>query len=132
MTSQRRLILETLSSASGHPTAEELFGLVQQNAPGIHLSTVYRTMRWLEQEGLVNARVFDQEQRQERFDLALPSEHHHFLCNSCKQVIEFDDPLVDEIKSNFEQASGSLVEMASVVFYGLCEDCQKTRQVTAW
>ena len=90
MTSQRRLILQTLDSVSDHPTAEDLFELVRQCDPSLNLSTVYRTLRWLEQEGLVSTRRFDEDRRQERFDPGHPGEHYHFLCSNCKAVIEFE------------------------------------------
>lgn len=126
MTNQRRLILQILDSVSGHPTAEELFDLVNECDPSLHLSTVYRTLRWLESEGLVSTRRFIEDNRQERFDPALPSEHHHFMCSRCKKVIEFDHPQVDEIRKQFEQNSGSHVRNASLTFYGLCEECSST------
>jgi Fe2+ or Zn2+ uptake regulation protein len=130
MTAQRRLILETLETLGCHPTAEDLFAEVHQQDPSLSLSTVYRTLRWLEGEGLVSARRFDEERRQERFDPVLPAEHHHFLCTLCKLVIEFEDPLIDSIKAGFEGETGSLVESASVTLYGLCSQCRNERHET--
>lgn len=130
MTAQRRLILETLDCLGCHPTAEDLFEEVHQQDPSLNLSTVYRTLRWLEQEGLVSARRFDDERRQERFDPASPAEHHHFLCSVCKSVIEFDDLLIDSIKEQFETWSGCEVESASVTLYGVCSPCKTERDRT--
>ena len=126
MTSQRRIICETLESLSGHPTAEDLFALVNERDPSINLSTIYRTLRWMEGEGLVSARRFDEDRRQERFDPAHPSEHHHFLCHACKRVIEFDNPLIDQVVASFEDDAGAKVENVSIVLYGLCSRCQQT------
>jgi Fe2+ or Zn2+ uptake regulation protein len=123
MTEQRRLILETLKSVQGHPTAEELHQLVKRRAPGLHLSTVYRTMRWLEEEGLINSLWLEEERRQERFDTSFMTEHHHFVCTRCKQVVEFDSPELDHIQAAYEQEQGVKVENASLVFYGLCRPC---------
>jgi Fe2+ or Zn2+ uptake regulation protein len=125
MTAQRRLILETLENTSSHPTAEQLFEGVSKFDPNIHLSTVYRTLRWLEQEGLVSARRFDEGQRQERFDPALPSEHDHFVCKSCQRVIEFNNPHKQAIRDQFEIETGAIVETISIELYGLCADCQQ-------
>lgn len=125
MTNQRRLILETLESLESHPTAEELYGLVKEVDPTLHLSTVYRTLRWLEEEGLVSSRIFDADCRQERFDPAAHSEHYHFMCTSCKRVIEFDNLLVETIKAQFELHTGAQVEVGTVVLYGLCADCRQ-------
>jgi Fe2+ or Zn2+ uptake regulation protein len=125
MTSQRRMILEALNDLGSHPTAEEIFAVVNQRDPTVNLSTVYRTLRWLEQEGLVSARRFDEGRRQERFDAVLPAEHHHFQCTVCKAVIEFDHPSIRAIKSQFAASSGCRVESASVMLYGICPDCLK-------
>jgi len=125
MTSQRMMILEALDCLGCHPTAEEIFAVVCQRDPSVNLSTVYRTLRWLEQEGLVSARHFDENRRQERFDAVLPAEHHHFQCTACKSVIEFDHPLIQAIKAQFAGSSGCQVGSASVMLYGLCPQCRK-------
>jgi Fe2+ or Zn2+ uptake regulation protein len=124
MTAQRRLILEELECLDCHPTAEDLYDAVRQREAGINLSTIYRTLRWLEQAGMISARRFDEEGRQERFDPALPAEHHHFVCSACKSVIEFDDPQIENIKTWFEKRTGAKVELASVTLYGLCSQCR--------
>jgi Fe2+ or Zn2+ uptake regulation protein len=128
MTSQRRLILEALDCLGCHPTAEEIFAVVCQRDASLNLSTVYRTLRWLEQEGLVSARRFDENRRLERFDAVTPSEHHHFQCTACKIVIEFDHPLIQSIKAQFAGSSGCQVVSASMMLYGLCPRCQKLQQ----
>ncbi|MEJ2599337.1 MAG: Fur family transcriptional regulator [Anaerolineales bacterium] len=124
LTSQRRLIVQVLENIDIHPTAEELHDLVKERDPSVHLSTVYRTLRWLEDEGLVSARVFNDEFHQERFDPVAPSEHYHFLCMRCNKVIEFNTLLVNAIKAQFELHSGAMVESGSVVLYGVCSDCR--------
>ena len=125
MTSQRRLLLSILESLKEHPTAEELFILASKQDPSLNLSTVYRTMRWLEGESLVSARVFAEERRQERFDAALPSEHHHFMCTNCKEVIEFDSDQFNTIKSQFQDQNEARVLTGSIVLYGLCSNCRE-------
>jgi Fe2+ or Zn2+ uptake regulation protein len=125
MTPQRRLIVDTLEEMSGHPTAEELYEVVKKNLPSLHLSTVYRTLRWLEQEGKVSARRFEEDARLERFDYAQSTEHHHFQCTICREVIEFDNPLLEKVKRNFELQSGAQVENVSLMLYGVCTACKQ-------
>ena len=125
MTNQRRLLLSILDSLGEHPTAEELLLIAHKQDPDLNLSTVYRTLRWLEAENLVSARLFAEERRQERFDAALPSEHHHFMCTKCKNVIEFDTELLADIKSQFQDSSGASVRTGSIVLYGLCPKCHR-------
>lgn len=123
MTAQRQLIFEILENSSNHLTAEEVYSLARSNDPTLNLSTVYRALRWLESENLIMTRLFQEERRQERFDAALPSEHHHFICKACKSVSEFDTSLLDKIVSDFESESGAHVETGSIVLYGLCTRC---------
>ena len=129
LTSQRRVLFDILDSLSEHPTAEELLTIAREQDPDINLSTVYRTLRWLEAENLVSARLFNEDRRQERFDPVLPSEHHHFMCTRCKSVIEFNSSLFDSIKSNFQELNGARVTTGSIVLYGLCADC-RNKQAT--
>jgi len=126
MTSQRKMILETLESLEGHPTAEELFAVASRRDANLNLSTVYRTLRWLEQEGMVSTRRFDEARSVDRFDAASPVEHHHFVCSQCKKVIEFDLPLIETVKARFALLNGCQVESASVTLYGLCPDCSSS------
>ena len=126
MTSQRRLILDTLSKMESHPTAEEVYTVVRQQDSSLHLSTVYRTLRWLETEGLIQSRQFGAGLRQERFDPILDGEHYHFYCQSCHQVIEFNTLLVNAIKAQFELHSGAEVDYGTVILYGRCAECRET------
>ena len=123
MTAQRALILSTLDTLDTHPTAEELHAIAAQKDSTLHLSTVYRTLHWLEQEGLVSARRFDEDRRHERFDPMLPRQHHHFRCTACGSVIEFDHPALPFIQEDFEQQYGARVDNLSLMFYGLCSCC---------
>ncbi len=127
MTAQRRLLLSILDSLGEHPTAEELLLFARKQDPDLNLSTVYRTLRWLEAENLVSARMFAEERRQERFDAALPSEQHHFMCTGCKNVIEFDTGLFAAIKNKFKEFSGASVTTGSIVLYGLCPNCRQVK-----
>ena len=127
MTSQRRIILQVLESQDTHPSAEQLFLLALQQDASINLSTVYRTLHWLEQAGLIRARVFenpDSPGRGSRFDKALPIEHHHFICTVCNAVIEFDSQLAEALKTEFQQNFRAEVESASVMLYGICANCR--------
>jgi Fe2+ or Zn2+ uptake regulation protein len=125
MTAQRRLILEVLATSPDHPTAEEIYRRARESDSALHLSTVYRTLRWLEEEGLVSPRWFEDERRQERFDTLVDSEDHfHFRCRVCNEIIEFSDPLIDQVKAGYERLFGGRVESATLTLYGTCERCR--------
>ena len=98
----------------------------------LHLSTVYRTLRWLEEQALVTPRWFEEERRQERFDAnpdELHGDHYHFRCEICKQIVEFSDARVEEIKRSFAAATGADVAQANLVLYGTCAACRADEAV---
>lgn len=125
MTAQRRLILETLEQLGTHPNAEQIYQAVQRRDPRIHPSTVYRTLGWLADQGLVSTLRLDSGRgdRCEHYDPATQEEHHHFICTACEQVIEFDWPLKD-VKQMVAQRFGVVTERASLTVYGLCATCR--------
>jgi Fe2+ or Zn2+ uptake regulation protein len=126
MTAQRRLILETLETLSGHPTAEEVYALVQERDPRLNASTVYRTLAWLEGAGLVSHCHLDSGpdgERSERYDPVTPVEHHHFICTGCGQVTEFPAPEIEAIKAEYAAQHRATVEKAALTLYGVCAQC---------
>jgi Fe2+ or Zn2+ uptake regulation protein len=127
MTAQRKLILDVLESCTDHPTAEEIYSRALEKDASLHLSTVYRTLRWLEEEGFVSPRWFEDERRQERFDTILDEkhDHYHFRCRICNQIVEFPEPLIEQVKAFYEEKYGGQVENATLTLYGVCADCQK-------
>ncbi len=127
MTSQRRLILETIESFSGHPTAEDIYKRAHQYDATLNLSTVYRTLRWLEEVELISPRHFNEESRSDRYDPNKPGEHYHFRCQACGKIIEFDDELVDQIADRFEAQLGARIANVSLVLYGTCRECSQPR-----
>lgn len=126
MTSQRRLILQTLQSMVGHPTVEEIFNSARQLDSSLNLSTVYRNLRWLEENNLISPRQFQGERIQQRFDPPSPEEHYHFCCRQCGDILEFSDANIDGIRSRFEKQFGAQVSQVSLVLYGLCDRCQSS------
>ena len=58
LTDQRRLIAQVLSEAQDHPDVFELHRRVVTQCPHTSLATVYRTVRRLEAEGIVERHEF--------------------------------------------------------------------------
>lgn len=59
ITRPRRVILSILSEAGDHPDAMEIFRRAVDVDPGISLSTVYRTMKVLEELGAIHRHAFE-------------------------------------------------------------------------
>jgi Fur family ferric uptake transcriptional regulator len=126
MTAQRRAILETLEIIGGHPSAEEVYAAARERDHSINASTVYRTLNWLSEAGLLAPAWLGPERcrRQETRAGDQPVEHHHFVCSRCGHVLEFEAPAIEVIKAAFACDHSASVEHAALTLYGLCSNCR--------
>ena len=56
LTSQRRAVLEALSRAKGHPSAEDVYLIVKRENPRVALGTVYQALSVLEEVGIIGSK----------------------------------------------------------------------------
>lgn len=114
---QRLKVLAFLWRSRGHPTADEIYLALREEIATLSKTTVYNTLRVLEESGMV--RAIGIEDHETRFDLS-PPDHGHFKCLSCGRVS--DVPM--DIKALFPKAMDRWrVDETSVHFRGLCPDC---------
>jgi Fur family ferric uptake transcriptional regulator len=86
MTGQRRVIARVLSNAGDHPDVEELYRRASALDQHISIATVYRTVRLLEEKGILERRDFGGGRA--RYE---PTEHGHLIDVETGKVIEFED-----------------------------------------
>ena len=101
MTGQRRLIARVLSEAEDHPDVEELYRRASALDQRISVATVYRTVRRLEEQGIVERRDFGGGRA--RFDPTDRGHHHHLIDVDTGKVIEFED-------AEFERVARAIAE----------------------
>ncbi len=122
MTPQRRAIVEYLQAATHHPTADEVFTAVNRKFPMTSRATVYNTLHWLKEAGMV-AEVF--EGGAVRFD-PNTGDHHHFVCRQCGKVEDVDCDLLGRLQV-CDLPGQQQVESFEVTLRGRCFDCQKKK-----
>jgi len=118
MTPQRRLIVDYLQSATNHPTADEVLNAVNERFPMTSRATVYNTLNWLKDAGMVRE-VF--EGGDLRFDPNTGG-HHHFVCRACGRIEDVDCELVGELQVR-PLPGRQAVEEYEVTLRGLCVAC---------
>jgi Fe2+ or Zn2+ uptake regulation protein len=119
MTPQRRAIMDFLQQAANHPTADEVLIAVNEKFPMTSRATVYNTLNWLKEEGLIQE-VF--EGGSVRFD-PNTDRHHHFICRACGRVEDVDCDLVGEVTVSALPGRHK-VEHFEVTLRGLCAGCR--------
>jgi Fur family ferric uptake transcriptional regulator len=90
MTGQRRVIARVLSEASDHPDVEELYRRATSLDARISIATVYRTVRLLEEKGILERRDFGGGRA--RYEPTEHGHHYHLIDVETGKVIEFQDP----------------------------------------
>ncbi len=83
LTGPRRVVLEVVRGTDSHPTAERVHEMVRRRLPRVSLGTVYRNLRLLVAQGLVN----ELPGPHARFDGNV-SDHHHFTCLGCGRIAD--------------------------------------------
>lgn len=122
MTAARRSVLaELLAAGSAHRTAEQLAARVHRREPEIHLSTIYRTLEFLEAEGLVVRAGFGDGPT--TYHLA-SDHHHHAVCDSCGAVIELPDDAFATLVRRLDRDHGFAAHPSHVTIPGRCADCR--------
>jgi Fur family peroxide stress response transcriptional regulator len=122
LTVQRRVILETMLSRDDHPTAEQIYEVVQARVPEISRATVYRALDSLVQLGAIGRAHHLGPAI--RFD-ANADHHHHLVCVRCNRVMDFADARLDDLPLPDRARTGFETLDYSVHFTGLCEECRK-------
>ena len=89
MTGQRRVIARVLSEAEDHPDVEELYRRAAGLDSRISVATVYRTVRLLEERGILERRDFGGGRA--RYEASEHGHHYHLIDVETGKVIEFED-----------------------------------------
>ena len=120
-TVQRRAILEALRATKTHPTAEELLKRVRRKVPSVSLATIYRNLRRLAEEGLIQELCYGP--HKSRFD-GNPELHYHFSCVNCGRVFDVPMSVKRRLDAEASKVTGFKVLGHRLEFYGICDKCQ--------
>ena len=104
MTGQRRTIAKVLSEAEDHPDVEEVYRRASAQDPRTSLSTVYRTMRLLEGEGIVERHDFGAGRG--RYEEAAGKHHDHLIDIDTGKVIEFRNEEIERLQERVARELG--------------------------
>jgi Fur family peroxide stress response transcriptional regulator len=125
LTHQRLEIFREVASTEDHPDAETVFRGVRERVPTVSLDTVYRTLWLLEDLGLIA--TLGPRRERTRFDANLDS-HHHFVCENCGLVRDFEHEAFDALELPPEVKRLGSVSRVSVEVRGVCRECAGKRR----
>jgi Fur family ferric uptake transcriptional regulator len=119
MTPQRQLVLDAVRELK-HATPEQVCNQVQDTAPTVNITTIYRALELLEGLGLVRhthlghgAPVYS----------AHAHEHVHLVCHRCGRTTEVDTGLLAPVADRARVEHGFTLDATHLALSGTCRDC---------
>ncbi|PTW50244.1 Fur family transcriptional regulator [Rhodovulum kholense] len=104
ITRQRAVLLDVLAETEDHPDAVELHRRAEPRVPGLSLSTVYRTLSALEEQGVIQRHQF--EGAPARFERAESAHHDHMIDVETGEVVEFRSDRIEELQARIATELG--------------------------
>ncbi len=126
MTGQRRVIARVLSEASDHPDVEELYRRASALDARISIATVYRTVRLLEENGILERRDFGGGRA--RYEPTEHGHHYHLIDIDTGKVIEFEDPDYERLMQKLAERLGFDLVSLRLELFGRRRDAAATER----
>ena len=123
------LIKDVLLTANGkHLRAEEIYDSLRERGAKVGLTTVYRQLARLADEGF--ARKTTTEGQGSCYSLvgARCAEHYHLVCTECGALSHLSCERIESLIHHIELHHGFTVSPAKTTLYGLCADCKRKRK----
>ena len=121
----RELIKEIVLSTFTHPTAEDVYFMLSDKGIKTSVSTVYRNLHQLSEEGIIKEIVMPNGKT--HFDGKMIN-HHHAICVKCGKIIDIESNL-DKIDEATYDVTGMKVIDKTIIIRGICTDCQKNKSI---
>ena len=109
-TKARQGIVKVLCQANAPLNFDQILASMEIR---IDKATFYRNMALFESKGMVNK--FESDERKWYYEL-MPSDHAHFICESCHSVQCVDMPLPPSVDGK---------QVTSAILKGRCEKCEE-------
>jgi Fur family transcriptional regulator, peroxide stress response regulator len=120
VTPQRLAVYRAVVEDATHPSAEEVHARLHGRMSSLSPATVYRTLEFLEAEGLVR-RVSTTESLC-RFDANVGT-HQHLVCRECGAIRDWQGGAAHFEELGLVEASGFRVQEVDVRLVGICSRC---------
>ena len=123
LTDQRKVIVKVLSESkekygeSDHPDVDELYNRVSKIDSKISIATVYRTVKVLEEAGILVKHDF--KAGKARYEQISESHHDHLIDVKSGEIIEFVDEEIEKLQKKVADKHGYELVDHKLELYGI-------------
>lgn len=125
LTKQRDAVLQVINECERHPTANEVYEMARKKLPTISFATVYNSLRYLKDAGLIGEVQFGN--GASRYD-SVTDRHDHAICTRCGNLVDLDMKLSEELMRLAARRSRFKPESIHLTLRGLCFECRSTQE----
>ena len=122
LTDQRKVIVKIMSESKStygskdHPDVDELHKRVSLIDGKISIATVYRTVKLLEESGIIERHDF--KEGKSRYEPSLDEHHDHLIDINSGEIIEFVDKDIEELQIKVAKKLGYNLVDHKLELYG--------------
>jgi Fur family ferric uptake transcriptional regulator len=120
-TRQRRAVAAALLEVEDFRSAQEIHGLLRQRGDKVGLTTVYRALQGLADNGEVD--VLRTEGGESVYRRCGAEHHHHLVCRSCGRAVEVAGPTVETWTDRVAREHGFTDVSHTLEIVGTCATC---------
>jgi Fur family ferric uptake transcriptional regulator len=119
------MVREALARAEGFRSAQDIYADLRSTGAAVGLSTVYRHLQSLADEGAVDAiHTPDGETTYRYCGAARSSHHHHIVCRVCGRADEIEGPAVERWAAAVAEEHDFTDIEHTVEVFGTCVNCR--------
>src|SRR5687767_13212182 len=122
LTPQRQAVLRVVAESAEHLTANEIFEAARRLLPSISFATVYNSLKYLKEAGLLREINFGK--ASSRYDRET-SRHDHAICSRCGKLVDFDLEETPQLMRAAARRSRFKPESIQLTLVGVCPGCQE-------
>ena len=128
LTEQRKLIVKIISESkqeygeSDHPDVDELYNRVSKIDSRISIATVYRTVKLLEEAGILAKHDF--KGGKARYEAMIEGHHDHLIDVKTGEIIEFTDEEIEKLQIKIAEKYGYTLVDHKLELYGVKKKTQ--------
>ena len=120
LTPQREVVLQVVRASAEHLTAAEIYAAARRIRPSLSYATVYNSLRYLKEAGLVREITFGN--GASRYDRET-ERHDHALCTRCGKLLDFDLAETVQLMQAAARRSRFRPESIHLTLLGVCPEC---------
>lgn len=121
--SSHERIVTLLKQLDREISAQELYIELRHQNQSLGLATIYRTLKALQKEGVIQARTLNS--GESLYSLVATEQQHYLTCVRCSQSIPVEDCPVCYMAATLCKSLSFKVYYHTLEFFGLCSECSQ-------